>query len=83
MSYLNYEGNRIFYEETGKGKPLILLHGNTASSKMLASIIPLFSENHHVITIDFLGCGQSDRIRDWPTDCGMNGQNRLLLYVTI
>lgn len=83
MSYLNYEGNRIFYEETGKGKPLILLHGNTALSKMLASIIPLFSENHHVITIDFLGCGQSDRIRDWPTDCGMNGQNRLLLYVTI
>ena len=62
MSYLDYEGNRIFYEETGNGKPLILLHGNTVSSKMLTPIIPHFSENHHVITMDFLGCGQSDRI---------------------
>ena len=51
MSYLDYEGNRIFYEETGEGKPLILLHGNTASSKMLAPIIPFFSENHHVINV--------------------------------
>ena len=44
MSYLDYEGNRIFYEETGDGKPLILLHGNTVSSKMLAPIVPLFSK---------------------------------------
>ena len=51
MSYLDYEGNRIFYEETGEGKPLILLHGNTASCKMLAPIIPFFSENHHVINV--------------------------------
>ena len=54
MSYFEHEGNRIFYEEIGEGKPLILLHGNTASSKMLAPIIPLFSEKHHVITMDFL-----------------------------
>ena len=68
MSYFEHEGNRIFYEEIGEGKPLILLHGNTASSKMLAPIIPLFSEKHHVITMDFLGCGQSDRLREWPAD---------------
>ena len=55
MSYLDYKGNRIFYEETGDGKPLILLHGNTVSSKMLAPIIPLFSENYNVIIMDFLG----------------------------
>ena len=57
MSYLDYEGNKIFYEEAGEGKPLIILHGNTASSKMFAPIIPLFSEKHRVITMDFLGCG--------------------------
>ena len=68
MSYFEHEGNRIFYEEIGEGKPLILLHGNTASSKMLAPIMPLFSEKHHVITMDFLGCGQSDRLREWPAD---------------
>ena len=68
MSYFDYEGNRIFYEEIGEGKPLILLHGNTASSKMFTPIIPFFSEKHHVITMDFLGCGQSDRLSKWPTD---------------
>ena len=68
MSYFDYEGNRIFYEAIGDGKPLILLHGNTASSKMLAPVIPLFSENYKVIIMDFLGCGQSDRVREWPTD---------------
>lgn len=68
MSYLDYEGNRIFYEKTGDGKPLILLHGNTVSSKMFAPIIPLFSENYSVIIMDFLGCGQSNRVREWPTD---------------
>ena len=68
MSYFDYEGNKIFYEESGEGKPLIILHGNTASSKMFVPIIPLFSENHRVITMDFLGCGQSDRLSEWPAD---------------
>ena len=68
MSYFNYEGNKIFYQEIGEGKPLILLHGNTASSKMFTPIIPLFSDNYHVITMDFLGCGQSDRLSEWPAD---------------
>ena len=68
MSYFDYNGNKIYYEETGKGKPLILLHGNTASGKMFAPIIPLFSEKYHVITLDFLGCGKSDRLSKWPAD---------------
>ena len=34
MSYFEHEGNRIFYEEIGEGKPLILLHGNTTSRQV-------------------------------------------------
>lgn len=68
MSYFDYNGNRIFYEETGEGKPLILLHGNTMSGRMFAPVIPLFSENRRVIIMDFLGCGQSDRLPRWPAD---------------
>ena len=68
MSYFDYSGNRIFYEETGEGKPLILLHGNTMSGRMFAPVIPLFSENRRVIIMDFLGCGQSDRLPRWPAD---------------
>ena len=56
MSYLDYEENRIFYEETGEGKPLILLHGNTVSSRSFDPIFPFFSKTHHVVTLGFLGC---------------------------
>ena len=68
MSYFLYEGKKLFFEEVGFGNPLILLHGNTASCKMFSSVIPLFAEKYHVITMDFLGCGQSERLREWPTN---------------
>lgn len=68
MSYFNYNGRKIFYEEMGEGKPLILLHGNTMSSKMFASIVSLLADKYRVITLDFLGCGQSDRLNEWPAD---------------
>lgn len=68
MSYFGYNGKKIFYEDESHGQPLLLLHGNTASGKMFAPIIPAFTKKHRVITIDFLGCGQSDREEKWPED---------------
>ncbi len=68
MSYFIYEGKKIFYEEVGEGQPLLMLHGNTASSKMFAGIIPTLAKKNRVITLDFLGCGQSERIEKWPED---------------
>ena len=38
MSYYVYDDKKIFYSETGSGQPLLLLHGNTASSKMFEQI---------------------------------------------
>lgn len=68
MSYFDYKGKKIFYEDIGNGQPLLLLHGNTASSKMFEPIIPMLETNNRVITLDFLGCGQSERIEKWPED---------------
>ena len=34
MPFFKYVDRSIFYEEYGTGKPLVFLHGNTASSKM-------------------------------------------------
>ena len=68
MSDFNYRGKKIFYEETGGGEPLLLLHGNTASGKMFAPAIPLFAKKYRVIVMDFLGCGRSERIEKWPED---------------
>ena len=68
MSYIQYQGHKIYYEEYGNGEPLILLHGNTASSLLFSQVIPLFAQKYHVITLDFLGCGKSDRLQEWPID---------------
>ena len=68
MSYFKYNGKKIYYEEHGTGEALLLLHGNTVSSKFFAPVISVFAEKYHVITLDFLGCGQSDRINEWPAD---------------
>ena len=68
MSYFDFENKSLFYTIAGTGKPLLLLHGNTASSKMFDPIVPLLSEKNAVIRMDFLGCGQSERLAKWPTD---------------
>ena len=45
MSYFIYETKNIYYQVTGHGKPLMLLHGDTASSKMFEMVLPLYSRH--------------------------------------
>lgn len=68
MSYFNYQSKRIYYTETGSGKPVLFLHGNTASSRMFELLLPLYEDKFHVILIDFLGHGKSDRVEEFPAD---------------
>lgn len=68
MSYFNYQSKKIYYKETGSGKPIVFLHGNTASSRMFELILPLYEDKFHVILIDFLGHGKSDRLEEFPAE---------------
>lgn len=68
MPFFKYKNQNVYYEKTGTGHPLILLHGNTASSKMFDSVIELYKNDFTVIVIDFLGHGKSDRTASFPTD---------------
>lgn len=68
MSYFDNNGSKLYYEEYGDGEPLLLLHGNTASGKLFMPAVPVLSARYHVIVPDFLGCGKSDRIKEWPAD---------------
>ena len=68
MAYFNFQGKNIFYEEAGNGAPLLLLHGNTASSMMFADAAKMYAEHFRVILIDFLGHGRSDRLAEFPAD---------------
>ena len=60
------DNRRIYYEEYGKGTPVIFCHGNTSSSRMFSLLMPLYEKDLHCILIDFLGCGRSDRTASFP-----------------
>ncbi|PWE01430.1 alpha/beta fold hydrolase [Marinilabilia rubra] len=68
MPYFPFENKNIFYNISGEGQPLLLLHGNTASSVMFESLIDKYSQDFQVIVIDFPGHGQSDRLERFEVD---------------
>lgn len=67
MSYFTYQGKQVYYEEQGKGPLLIFLHGNTASRLMFYNVTPYFKD-YHVVLLDFLGHGKSDRVDEFAVD---------------
>ncbi|MGX9756094.1 alpha/beta fold hydrolase [Clostridioides difficile] len=62
MAYFNYNNKKCYYNEIGDGTPLLLLHGNTASSKMFDDIIDFYKDEYKVILIDFVGHGKSQMV---------------------
>lgn len=57
---LQYKNIPVFYEDVGKGKAVVLLHGFLENSSMWKDIIPLIIKKNRVITIDLLGHGQTE-----------------------
>jgi|SRR6056297_135286 len=68
MPYFTVKNIRLFYNERGKGVPLIMLHDNGGSSKMLKTEIRYYSKHFRVIAFDLPGHGRSDRIHDFEGD---------------
>ncbi|MFL9910938.1 alpha/beta fold hydrolase [Paraburkholderia sp. RL17-337-BIB-A] len=64
-NYASVDGIKIFYREAGdKSKPtLLLLHGFPSSSHEFRDLIPLISQNFHVVAPDYPGMGYSDAPR--------------------
>src|SRR6476620_5989813 len=57
--YYTIRGIKIYTEQYGKGKPLLLLHGNGGSISSMSSIIPYFSKRYKVIAVDSRAHGKS------------------------
>lgn len=45
--------------DTGRGHPVVLLHGLASSSATFDLVVPLLEDNHRVISLDLLGFGHS------------------------
>lgn len=55
---------RLAVRETGKGKPILLLHGLGASSYTWRAITPQLAKTHRVIALDLKGFGDSEKPLD-------------------
>jgi pimeloyl-ACP methyl ester carboxylesterase len=51
---------KMYYEECGSGKPLILLHGGMSTSSMWQTHIPFFAQHFRVIAPDSRGHGRTN-----------------------
>ena len=58
--YLTIRGTKVYYEEYGKGTPLLLLHGGLGSITDFKKCIPILSKKYKVIAFDAPGLGRSE-----------------------
>jgi pimeloyl-ACP methyl ester carboxylesterase len=62
--YVEVLGRDIYYEEYGKGEPILMLHGGPGSIAHFAKVIPALSKSYRVIAMDTPGQGHSERAED-------------------
>ncbi len=54
-------GSKITYLESGKGDPVLFIHGNPTSSYLWRNVIPHVAGSSRAIAIDLIGMGHSDK----------------------
>ena len=58
--YVEINGAKIYYEEYGKGEPLLIIHGCGADIKSMEYQIDYFKDKYRVIAADSRGQGKSE-----------------------
>jgi pimeloyl-ACP methyl ester carboxylesterase len=72
QGYAPVNGIKMYYEISGTGEPLLLLHGGLGSTGMFDPVMPAISEGRQVIAVDLYGHGRT-ALTDRPmsyTDMG-------------
>lgn len=82
--YAQVNGIKLYYETYGKGKPLLMLHGNGGSIYSFRYQIPFFKKYYHVIAVDSRLQGKSGGSPDTISyDLMASDFNALLDYLHI
>jgi len=62
--FVGANGLKMYYQEYGSGRPLILLHGGTVTSNMWQPFLPPFVPHFRVISPDSRGHGKTNNPND-------------------
>ena len=60
--YADVNGMKMYYEVSGEGNPLIVLHGAYMNIQSMGEIIPVLAETHQVYALEFQGHGHTEDI---------------------
>ena len=58
----NVNGMRMYYEVSGSGSPLVVLHGGYMNIREMGTIIPKLARTHQVYALEFQGHGRTTDI---------------------
>jgi pimeloyl-ACP methyl ester carboxylesterase len=58
--YATANGIKYYYEISGKGEPLLMLHGGLGSTDMFKPVLPAFTDHRQVIAVDLQGHGRTE-----------------------
>lgn len=72
--YIEVEGERVHYVQTGHGPHIVFLHGIGASLFTWRHILPLLAKSYTVTAIDLPGFGRSHKTKS--SDYGLDSQRR-------
>jgi pimeloyl-ACP methyl ester carboxylesterase len=57
--YAEINGVKYYYEITGKGEPMLVLHGGLGSINMFGMALPALTEHRQIIAVDLHGHGRT------------------------
>jgi 3-oxoadipate enol-lactonase len=57
---LDVPGGKIAYQESGRGRPVVLLHEGIVDRRVWNREFPLLARDHHVVRYDLRGFGESE-----------------------
>jgi len=66
--YADVDGGRLYYETSGNGPAIVLIHAGFLDLRMWDAQVPVFSTTNRVIRYDVRGFGKSDIARNTYSD---------------
>ena len=80
---IELDGHRLSYIDEGKGRTIVMLHGNPTWSFMYRRMIARLAPGYRVIAPDHMGCGLSDKPQAYPYVLETHIQNLERLLATL
>lgn len=69
-----YDGFKLYYERSGEGVPVVLIHGNPGDHREYSKVVPQLTAQADVTVIDLRGYGKSDKHLADPTAYALSRQ---------